>query len=313
MIARSSPSRRSAARPIGIPARRLGGKDLLDPRIAIERDVLVVENRIGIGDGARHECARVGGRRGHDDLQSGRPVEPGFGVLAVIRTGVAQPAPRHANDHRHRSTPAIADLGGIVHELVESGRDEIVELHLADRPVARERGADARAEHGTFGERRVEDAIAELFEERTEQQKRVAVRAADVFAEDEHRGVGTKRIANAEHHRFEQRAAGAIERSTRVERRKRRVGLEVQPHLRIEHFDSLSWRLSGENTLAGLAGRRPRGGNHLLRLELDDRLAFGFQTPELLIVDEPLRAAAARRRPESGSRADQNAYMSGSA
>ena len=102
MIARSSPARRSAALPMRQRRRRVVRQRLLDPRIAIERDVLVVEHRIGIGDGARHQRARVLRRRRHDDLQARRAIEPGLGVLAVVRARVTQAAPRHAHDHRHR-------------------------------------------------------------------------------------------------------------------------------------------------------------------------------------------------------------------
>ena len=143
--------------------RRLGREPLLDARIAIERDVLVVEHGIRIRHGGRHQRARVGRRRRHDDLQPGRAVEPGLGVLAVVRTGVPQAAPRHAQHHRHGPAPAIADLRGVVHQLVEAGRDEIVELHLADRALAGERGADARADHRSFRERRVQDPRAEFL------------------------------------------------------------------------------------------------------------------------------------------------------
>ena len=85
MIARSSPARRSAALPIGMGAGASSGSSLLDARIAVQRDVLEVENRIRIGDGRRHQRARILRRRRNDDLQAGRPVEPRFGVLAVIR------------------------------------------------------------------------------------------------------------------------------------------------------------------------------------------------------------------------------------
>ena len=163
MIARSSPARRSAAVPIGIGAGRLVVSACLIRGIAVERDVLVVQDRIRIGDGGRHQRARVRRRRRDDDLQSGRAIEPGLRVLAVIRARVAQAAPRHAHDHRHGAAPPIADLRGVVHELIEAGRDEVVELHLADRPLPGERGADAHAEHRAFGERRIEDAVAELL------------------------------------------------------------------------------------------------------------------------------------------------------
>ena len=146
--------------------RRVSRQHLLDARIAIERDVLVVQHRIRIGDGGGHQRARVFRRRGHDDLQARRAIEPRLGVLAVIRAGVAQAAPRHAHHHRHFPAPAIPDLRGVVDELIESGRDEIVELHFADRPQSRQRGADAHAEHGAFGERRVANAIAVVLEQR---------------------------------------------------------------------------------------------------------------------------------------------------
>ncbi len=139
---------------------------------------------------------------------------------------MAQATPGHAHDHWHRTAPAIANLGGIVHELVEAGRDKVVELHLADRALTRKGGADTRAKHTTLGDRRVDDAIAELVEERPEEQECIAVRAADVFADDEHRRVGTQRVADAEHHRLEQGAARAIERRVGLERWQRRLRAE---------------------------------------------------------------------------------------
>ncbi len=97
---------------------------------------------------------------------------------------MTQPTPRHTHHHRHRPAPAVADLRGVVHELVEAGRNEVVELHLADWTLARQRRADAGAEHGTLGQRRVEDPIAEFLEQRSQQQKRVAVGPADILAKD---------------------------------------------------------------------------------------------------------------------------------
>ncbi len=271
--------------------------------------MLVVEHRIGIGDGARHQRARVGRRRGHDDLQAGCAVEPGLGVLAVVRTGMTQPAPRHAHDHRHRSAPAVADLGGVVHELVEAGRDEVVELHLADRPLAGERGADAGAEHGPFGERRVEDAIAELLEQRPQQQERVAVRAADVLAEDEHRRVG----AQARRRRRASPLRGSVLPLRSNGRRRRssggsgRIGVEVQAHLRIEDLDPLARRLAGEHALASLRRRRPAAPRSPPAPRTRRWPRIRLQAVELARVDEPSSLRAVPRRPGIGSRADQKA------
>jgi hypothetical protein len=57
---------------------------------AAERDVLVEEDRVRVGHRGPEEGPRVVRRRGDDDLQPRRPVEPGLGVLAVVRTGVTQ-------------------------------------------------------------------------------------------------------------------------------------------------------------------------------------------------------------------------------
>ena len=116
---------------------------------------------------------------------------------------MAQATPRHAHDHRHLATPPVADLRGVVHQLVEARGDEVVELHLADRPLAGQRCADAHANHRAFGNRRVQDAIAELFQERSQQQERVAVDVAHVLAVDENPRVAAQRVADTHHHGFE--------------------------------------------------------------------------------------------------------------
>ena len=123
---------------------------------------------------------------------------------------MTQSAPGHPHDHWHRRTPAISDFRGVVHELIEAGGDEVVELQLADRPLARQRRADADAEDAAFRERGIDDAIAELGKQRAQQEKGVAVRAADVLAIDEHTGVSPQRVANPESDRLEERAAAAI-------------------------------------------------------------------------------------------------------
>ena len=188
---------------------------LLDPRIAIERDVLVIEHRIGIGDRSGHQRPRIGRRGRHDDLEAGCAVEPGLGVLAVIRAGVTQAAPRHAQDHRDRAAPPVADLRRVVDQHVEAGRDEVVELHLANRALPGERRADADAEHRPFREDRVLDAIAELGQQRPQQQEGVAVRSGHVFAEDERARIGTERIPETERDALEERLAGGSRTAAR--------------------------------------------------------------------------------------------------
>src|SRR6187401_3256207 len=105
-----------------------------------------------------------------------------------------QAAPWHAHHHRDRPTPPVADLGRIVHELVETAGDEIIELHFAERPLTGERRADAHTEDTAFSNWRIDDAIAELREQRPQQKKRVAVSAADIFAVDEDASIALQRV-----------------------------------------------------------------------------------------------------------------------
>ena len=149
------------------------------------------------------------------------------------------------------AAPPVADLRGVVHQLVEAGGDEVVELHLADRPLAGERRADADAEHRALGERRVDDPIAELCEQRPQQQERVAVRAADVLAEDEDARIGAQRVAHARASRLRETCCPA--RSNGGPARPPAAPdpeSTALPPRRIEHLDAHARRLVRE--------RRPR-------------------------------------------------------
>ena len=130
---------------------------------------------------------------------------------------MTQAAPRHPHHHRHAAAPAIADLGRVVHELIEPGGDEVVELHFADRPLTRERGADADAEHARLRERRIQDPVAELLEQRPQQQERVAVRTADVLAVDEDPRIGSQRVARRRASPLRATCVRAVERHPRLE------------------------------------------------------------------------------------------------
>ena len=117
---------------------------------------------------------------------------------------MAESAPGHPHDHRHRPAPAVSDLRRVVHELVETVRDEVVELHLTDRPLAGERRANADTEDTAFRERRVDDAVAELGQQRAQQQERVAVGTADILAIDEDPRVRAQCVANTQCDGFEE-------------------------------------------------------------------------------------------------------------
>src|SRR5438034_9097392 len=99
----------------------------------------------------------------------------------MIRTCVTQSAPGHAHNHRYAAAPPIPNLRGVVDELIESGRDEVVELQLADGPFSGQRSTDAHAEDGALGQGGVDDPAAELVEKGAQQQKRVAVLAVHVL------------------------------------------------------------------------------------------------------------------------------------
>ena len=80
-----------------------------------------------------------------------------------------------------------------------------------------------------FGERRVDDAVAEFLEQRPQQQERVAVLAADVLAVDEDARVGAQRVADAQHDGIEERVSLRVEGGPRLERRQG-SGLLAPPH-----------------------------------------------------------------------------------
>ena len=46
----------------------------------------------------------------------------------MVGARMAQSAPWHAHNHRHFAAPAVPNLRGVVHELIKSRRDKIVEL-----------------------------------------------------------------------------------------------------------------------------------------------------------------------------------------
>ena len=201
---------------------------------------------------------------------------------------MAEAAPRHADDHRHAAAPAIANLGGVVDELVEAGRHEVVELHLADRPQAGERSAHARAEHGALRERRVHDAVAVGLEQRPQQQKRVAVLTADVFAEHERPRIGRQRVADAEHHRVEERLALRDRRAARPQSPTSAV--RQAPAVAVEHLDAPAVdRIDREHAAGHLRSIRPAGANHRLRLGLDHGFSVALHPIEIAGGDQPAR------------------------
>ena len=127
------------------------GEDLLRP--PVEELVLEEEDRVVVADRRLEEAAGVGGGRGDDDREAGRPGEVALGALRVERPGVDAGARRPADDDRDAEAGPVAVLRREVRDHVERPRGEVEELHLDDRPEAPERGADRRADDRLLDDR----------------------------------------------------------------------------------------------------------------------------------------------------------------
>src|SRR5262249_3444222 len=151
---------------------------------------------------------------------------------------------------------------------VEAGRNEIVELHLRDRPLPGNGCAHGDSEDGVLGDRRIDDAVAKLLEQRTKKQERSSVEPSDILAVDEHTPIGTKRIADPCHHRFEERRALLVKRETAIDRWQIWIEIDIQTSGRLERLDVDAWRLVGRYSNPRFGRLRPG--------RLDNRARFLF-------------------------------------
>jgi hypothetical protein len=104
----------------------------------------------------------------------------------VERAAREATAAGQAHGDVHRQALAVVHLARDVDELVEAARDEVGELHLADRPHPDHRGADGGADDARLGQRRVHHAAgAELVDETVGDLEGPA-EDADVLAHHEH-------------------------------------------------------------------------------------------------------------------------------
>ena len=146
------------------------------------------------------------------------------------------------------------------------------------------------------------------FEQRAQQQERVAVVPADVFAVDEHARVGAQRVADAEHDRVEERAAPS-DRTAGLgsSGRQRRVEIDrVRRTARIEHFDVRRGVRSPANTpMPACAGSGHGASMTRARLRFDERLGLALEALEIAGRRSALGFAGAPRKPAIGSRAAQ--------
>src|SRR5687768_1571851 len=87
-------------------------------------------------------------------------IEEGLHTLGVVEPAVHASPKRCSNDERaaELAIGAVADLGCLVHDLIEGRVDVIGELHLGDRLQPVHRGADRESGDAKLGERGRDDA-----------------------------------------------------------------------------------------------------------------------------------------------------------
>src|SRR5438067_13726258 len=86
----------------------------------------------------------------------------------MLRGGAAASADHRADDHRRLRLAAehVAELGGLVEDLVEADAEKVAEHQFGDGPQPGHRRAGRGAHDRAFGDRRVDDPrFAELAEE----------------------------------------------------------------------------------------------------------------------------------------------------
>ena len=153
----------------------------------VEQPVLEEDDRVVVVDRRPEQAAHVLGRRRVDDLQARHVHEPRLELLRMLRARRPAGAALRADRQRHLHLAArhVAVLRGLVDDLLERERQEVLVHDLDDRAHARHRRADARADDRHLGDRRVAHALgAELVEQALRDAHRAA-HLGDVLAHDE--------------------------------------------------------------------------------------------------------------------------------
>src|SRR5208283_4148788 len=123
--------------------------------------------------------------------------EPSFERMRMLRGDAPSAAGRHADNQWDGELPAghMRNRGGIVDNLVEREKAEVAGHDLDDGPHAHHRRANARANNGAFGQRRVPDAFfAELFEHPLRHRVAAAI-ATDILSHQEDARIFDQRLA----------------------------------------------------------------------------------------------------------------------
>src|SRR3954454_12233929 len=147
---------------------RLGERDRvrLLRHVALDRVeglVLEEDDRVVVADRLDQEALGVVRVRRHDDLQPGDVGEDRIQRLRVLRRRADARAVHRSDDHRRHGLAAehVAELRGLVEDLVQADAHEVDEHELRDRAQARGGRAGRRAHDRRLADRRVEDAVGE--------------------------------------------------------------------------------------------------------------------------------------------------------
>ena len=125
-------------------------------------------DRVVVADGRLEQALGVGRRRGHGDQQPGHVQEEGLEAVRVRGPELVAGALGHAHDERDADLAAehVADVSGVVDDLVERQQREVDRHELDDGAQPGHGRADAHADDRVLGDRRVAHALlAELLEQ----------------------------------------------------------------------------------------------------------------------------------------------------
>src|SRR5207237_10503538 len=136
----------------------------------------------------------------------------------------------------------------------------------------------------------------ELFQERTQEQERIAVFAAHVLAVDEHARIRAQGVADAHHDAVEEGAALRVAWRIWLERRQRRIVVHAATHDRIEDLDVRAAFVAGEYSLPNAVRLGPWRIDPGACLLLDEGVGRALEPIEIPGSDHAVRFEASRVR-----------------
>ncbi len=164
---------------------RIGLVRDLGPEV-VHQLVFAEDYRVVVADRLDQQPLRVVSIGRHDAFEPGDRGEDVVGALRVLRRGAAAGADHRADDERGLGFAAehVAELGGLVVNLVEADAEEIREHQLGDRAQPGDRGAGGSAHDRRLGDRRVDDpGLAEFTKEPLGHAEDSAIGIGDILAD----------------------------------------------------------------------------------------------------------------------------------